>query len=205
MTHLLVEGVYWFLQDSPLENIAQYPSSLQPLILSQESIGWDQFFLGRISALWSTTHLESLNQRGKAITKYNSGVHWSASLIKIIWGHIHQVWIHRNTICHGITLAEQQEKQRQQCVSELSLYYSYYIKKLLPPDFPSHIFYSTIQEHLHRESTLHDLDNWLSTYRDYILDSKQRHSLLAPTVGAPSVVSNQRGLNRSSGVGIILE
>ena len=92
------------------------------------------------------------------------------------------------------------------CVSELSLYYSYYTKKLLPPNFPSHIFYSTIQEHLHQESTLHDLDNWLSTYRDLILDSKQHHSLvLVPTLGAPLVVSNQRGLNRSFGVGILLE
>ena len=201
MTLLLVEGVYWFLQDSPLENSSQYPPSLQPLIASQEDIGWDQFFLGRLSSLWSSTHLSSLNQRNLMVTKFNSGIHWSSSLIRTVWSHVHQLWLTRNGVRHGKTFSEQLEKQRQHCISELSVYCEYHSKGLLTHNFPQHVFYSNIQEHLHHESTLSDLDNWLSTHRDLILDNKQRQSLTqAPPVGA-----SLDGLNRSSGVGITLE
>ena len=49
MVHLLVEGIYYFLHDSPPENI--YPLYLQPLIHLQEEIGWEQFFLGQLPNL----------------------------------------------------------------------------------------------------------------------------------------------------------
>ena len=48
----MVEGIHWELQDSPLENIQQHPEALQPLMESQNQIGWDQLFKGRISLLW---------------------------------------------------------------------------------------------------------------------------------------------------------
>ena len=60
MTHFMVEGIYWELQDSPLENIQQYPEYLQPLIESQNQIGWDQLFKGRLSRLLGNIHLKHL-------------------------------------------------------------------------------------------------------------------------------------------------
>ena len=64
MTHLLVEGIYWFLYGSPLENIAQYPQHLHQLIYSQEATGWDQFFLGRLLSLWQELHQHHLVHQG---------------------------------------------------------------------------------------------------------------------------------------------
>ena len=37
----------------------------------------------------------------------------------------------------------------------------------------SSIFYNTIQEHLHKEWTLAELDTWLCTYRNIIIQSKK--------------------------------
>ena len=171
MLHLMVEGLYWSIHDSPLENVQQYPQHLQPLISSQEDIGWEQLFLGRMSTLWQTLHMSHLVHQGYQITKRNSGTFWTASLIRIIWNHIHKVWIYRNEIRHGSSFSEQLEKQRQLCVAEVSMYYDYKSSGKLSSNLPDHIFYPTLQEHLHKESKLSELDGWLSNYRDLILSN----------------------------------
>ena len=204
MTHLLIEGIYWSLHDSSLENPAQYPPHLQPLIASQDLIGWDQIFLGRFSLYWTKLHSDHLTQRGYQHTGQNSGTQWLASLIRLLWTHIHQVWLARNLARHGSTFSEQLEKQRQACVSEISLYYDYYNHNHLSPDFPDHIFYPTLQEHLHKESTLQELDNWLCNYRDIILAHKQPDRPQNPTQNRPlSHHSSPGGLNSSSREGAI--
>ena len=96
-------------------------------------------------------------------------------------------------------MSEQIEKKRQLCVAEISLYYGYKQDNLLMGDFPDHIFYSSIQEHLHCEHTFTDLDDWLTNYRTIILASKQQK--------ADSALTNNihhGGLNRSSRVDVIL-
>ena len=97
-------------------------------------------------------------------------------------------------------MSEQIEKKRQLCVAEILLYYGYKQDNLLMGDFPDHIFYSTIQEHLHREHTFTELDDWLTNYRTLILISKQ--------LKADSALTNNihnGGLNRSSRVDVILK
>ena len=83
--------------------------------------------------------------------------------------------------------------------SNLMILYMYKQDNLLMGDFPDHIFYSTIQEHLHREHTFTELDDWLTNYRKLILASKQQK--------ADSALTNtiqHGGLNRSSRVDVIL-
>jgi len=174
VTHLLVEGLYWSLHDSPLEAAQQYPQSLQPLIASQEAIGWEHLFLGRLSNLWQKIHLEQLVHHGYQVTKRNSGTQWTSTLIRIIWKHVHKVWMHRNQVRHGSTFSDQLEKQRQLCVAEVSLYYTYRSNGALSDDVPEHIFYPSLQEHLHKESSLNELDSWLSNNRAIILSHKQQ-------------------------------
>ena len=89
---------------------------------------------------------------------------YQQNLYGYIAKHIHQVWIHRNQVRHGVTFSEQIEKWRQVCVAEVSLYYEYKTNNLLTNDLPEHIFYSTIQEHLHKESKLSEIDQWLCNY-----------------------------------------
>ena len=202
MTHLLVEGLYWTLQDSPLENPAQYPSTLQPLIESQDSIGWAQLFLGRFSVRWRILHEHQLQTQGFQLNRLNSGSQWISGLIKIIWHHIHLVWQLRNQIRHGKTQAEKLEKRRQLCVAELKLYYDYKSDRILSNEVPDHIFYPSIQEHLYKESSLVELDNWLCTYRDIILQGKQTHQQpdLQPNPRQHLNHSFQGGEIHSSGV-----
>jgi len=178
MIHLLVEGIYWEIHDSPLENAQQYPQTLQPLIASQNAIGWDQFFKGRLSSLWRKTHLKHLKEIGCSITSYNSGIGWTSNLIRIVFRHVHGVWKQRNIDKHGETLAQQLEKKRLLCASEIATYYDSRDNSELADDFPNHVFYSSFQEHMHREPSYQELDNWLGTYKPLILQSKANKTLL---------------------------
>ena len=65
------------------------------------------------------------------------------------------------------------ERASLRCINEISTYYIYRDDgKLLSADSGSTIFYESIQEHLHKESTITQLDTWLCTYRTIILQSK---------------------------------
>ena len=162
------------LDDTPLENCQNYPDSLQPLIDSQEAIGWEQLFQGRFSAQWIPTHRRHLQNNGYTQTHKNSGIQWLAKLIQIIWTYSHKMWTARNKKKHGQTLAEQLETQRQLCVAEVTLYYQYHTDGLLHNSIPEDIFYRSLSEHLRKEASLTELDTWLVNYRQIILDSKAR-------------------------------
>ena len=131
--------------------------------------------LGRMSTQWRTIHQQHLQQVKIQITHFNSGVQWAAKLILLIWKHIYKVWIARNLARHGLDAEERSIKRRNQCIEELTLYYNYKDNRLLmPQELNSSMFYDSLQEHMFKESTLHQLDTWLSTYRDIILQSKQQ-------------------------------
>ena len=72
-------------------------------------------------------------------------------LIKIIWNDIHLVWIDRNLARHGNDEEEKREKERIQCISEITVYYNYRDDGKLGKLDTESIFYNTIQEYLHKE------------------------------------------------------
>ena len=120
--------------------------------------------LGRISLQWRTIHLQHLQQAKIKISHFNSGIQWAANLIHLLWKHIYKVWIARNLAWHGLDAKERSIKRRNQCIEELTLYYSYKDNLLLmPKELHSPMFYNSLQEHMYKESTLHQLDTWLST------------------------------------------
>ena len=174
MTQLLVEGMTCSLDDAPLENHQNCPEPLQPLIDSQEAIGWDQLFHGRLSTKWMPTHRHHFQNNGCTQTRQNSGIQWLTKIMKITWTHSHKMWTARNKKKHGQTLAEQLETQRQLCVAEVTLYYQYHTDGLLHNSIPEDIFYRSLSEHLRKEASLTELDTWLVDHRQIILDSKAR-------------------------------
>lgn len=105
----------------PPWNPNQYPVSVQDLITDQEIIGWDQFVCGWISSLWSFKHSNSLLSRRRAQSPYNSGPQWTSTIVKIIWEHIHKLWLHRNQLRHGKDKAEQLQKQWEQHIAEMTI------------------------------------------------------------------------------------
>ena len=46
---------------------------------------------------------------------------------------------------------------------------------MLTDNFPAHIFYPTLDDHLEHASTLEELSNWLINFRHIIKDHYQRH------------------------------
>ena len=122
-----------------------------------------------------------------------------STLIRIVFTHVHGVWRARNLAKHGETLAEQIEKKRLLCASEISTYYDCRDNGELTDDFPCNIFYSSFQEHMHKESSFQELDNWLGTYKQLIIHSKHTKTTLE--------YQNEQatgGYNRSSGAGAAL-
>ena len=93
---------------------------------------------------------------------------------KSIWNNINQVWVEQNLARHGKDEEEKREKERLQCISEITVYYNYRDDGKLGQLDTESIFYNTIQEHLHKEWILAELDTWLCTYRDIILQSKKQ-------------------------------
>ena len=83
------------------------------------------------------------------------------------------MWLERNLARHGKEEEEKREKEHLQCIHEISTCCTHRDEgKLLLADSVSTMFYVSIQEGLHRESTLAHLDTWLCKYRAVILQSK---------------------------------
>jgi len=198
---LLINGISDHLQDCELEYPEQYPQSMQTLIEEHHLIGWDQLLMGRMSKLWLQLHQHQLQQRKIQLTNFNSGLHWTSSLINIFWTQVHKVWTARNKARHGKDLAEQLQKRHKQYVDEIACYYNYKVTNqlLLSPDMED-MFYSSLQKHLHFESSLHQMETWLSTYRDIIEASrvaKNDYQVTKPTTASPSILVAQETATRT--------
>ena len=63
MIQLIVDGLYYEVDDCQLENPSSYPANLQPLIEEQDNIGWGHLLLDRFSLLWTTEQYRDLARR----------------------------------------------------------------------------------------------------------------------------------------------
>ena len=173
---LLVNGIQYHLWDSTMEQ-DMHSGRLSPIWEDQQKIGWDHLLYGRWSKKWTEYHEKSLKERNIPLTRINAGVGWVCRVMRVIWRHMHKEWKTRNNIRHGADDAERKQKEREQCIREITLYYSYRDdKQLLREHQQGDFFYSTIQEHLHQEHSLMDLSSWLCTYRPIIQRSHTQKS-----------------------------
>ena len=111
-----------------------------------------------------------LHQRGIELTRKNSGISWTAKFIKIIWHHIHKEWLLRNSVRHGKDELEQAQKRRTLCMAEIKVYYEYRQDNSFTTPNLLTMFHPTFDVHITTDSTLQQLEIWLSNYRD-ILDN----------------------------------
>jgi len=91
MLEMLYNGIRDDLDDNQLENRAQYPAKLLPLIEEQNRIGLDHLLLGRFSKQWKSMQCQTLTERKINLTRSNSGTGWIRQLTIVIWKHIYQV------------------------------------------------------------------------------------------------------------------
>jgi len=121
MIQILVDGLYHELDDCQMENTTSHPDNLQQLIAEQNNIGWDQLLYSRFTLQWTVKQYRHLVNSKIEVTRKNSGTGWIRMLIKIIWTNINLVWIERNLVRHGKDEEEKREKERTQCISEITV------------------------------------------------------------------------------------
>jgi len=71
--------------------------------VAQGRLGWGQLLRGRISSLWGTAYVREI----KSQEPKQHHLIWSKKVIKLLWDLAFQLWMHRNGILHGTTIAEQ--------------------------------------------------------------------------------------------------
>ena len=87
---------------------------------AQQSLGWDQFFKGRVHYKFG-----DLQEAYQVIHhhKQNDGAQWASKLIAIIWRWVHTTWLARNEVLHGKTITEQTKIKRQHIIDRVKKCY----------------------------------------------------------------------------------
>ena len=139
--------------------------SYQLLITQQRRIGLDQLFFGRFSTQWQVlqdSYLSSTNQKSRSV----SGSHFVTGSIKVLWTHVHALWLKRNHNLHGDTPQTIEAASYAQAQREVIALYEY--RHQLPPS-DRDIFYSSTTAHFEAETTAFSLRSWINTWRPVIL------------------------------------
>jgi len=82
--------------DPDAHDIDLYPPTFHPIHLSQQQIGWQQLYYGRVSTQWTqylVTHHPDLNP-----------LHTLTKMIGLVWNHIVAIWQSRNDDNNSATL-----------------------------------------------------------------------------------------------------
>ena len=87
-------------------------------------------------------------------------------LIKIIWNHVHKNWESRNEERHGRDATTQEAGKYEIMQRETMALYEY-CHKVVPHD--QDLFYTTMDKHNTKESTLQGSQQWLNTWKPIVL------------------------------------
>ena len=96
---------------------------------------------------------------------------WVHGIIRLILMFLWKVWNNCNNDRHGRDVADKAKHRLDKAIrSTTSLY------RFKPDVLPSHthIFYTTIDEHLEKETTAYQLESWINTWRSLISRSVQK-------------------------------
>jgi hypothetical protein len=75
---------HWFQSGDLQVDPQQFPLALQPLVQSQNAIGWRQMFRGRMSTVWADLQQSHL-QTNPACRVSDTGTNWSNKVICFLW------------------------------------------------------------------------------------------------------------------------
>ena len=159
---LFSDSLLHWLSDTPLPK--SYPNYLQPLITSQTIIGWKQMFYGRLSLYWVRLQDSYLLSQDFHSPKLRGSLFVSGS-IKILWAHLHKLWIKRNEDTHGSNPETQEVAAYAQAQREVEALYD--MRHLVQPSDHS-LFYSSLEQHFATDTTSISLRSWINTWRPVI-------------------------------------
>ena len=89
-------------------------AAVQRAIVDQNRIGWDKFLASLLSTRWGIAQTLYQEQTGDYPKQHPRT--WAKPVINLLWEFTHEVWLYRNAIKHGVTMAEQQQVRRDRVV-----------------------------------------------------------------------------------------
>jgi hypothetical protein len=96
-------------------DINKFPPRFKAALSSQDHIGWQQVFSGKLSQHWLRLQGDVTLKDGKVRNNYI----WGASIVEILLGKIIELWKIRNDEVHGITEEIQEKRQKHRLVDKV--------------------------------------------------------------------------------------
>ena len=133
-----------WLKQQEIPSVWDVPSNLQEwgldqAIADQNTIGWSNFFKGRIAKQFGLTQMEAYRHDLDEVPSHYSATWWTAGLIKQMIYFSLNMWQHRNTYLHETEATRQALQDRADTIQEAACWYD-----------NSHKFPSTDQIHFQR-------------------------------------------------------
>eukprot|EP00590_Aulacoseira_subarctica_P001744 CAMPEP_0172425310 /NCGR_PEP_ID=MMETSP1064-20121228/31423_1 /TAXON_ID=202472 /ORGANISM="Aulacoseira subarctica , Strain CCAP 1002/5" /LENGTH=228 /DNA_ID=CAMNT_0013168065 /DNA_START=228 /DNA_END=911 /DNA_ORIENTATION=- len=85
-------------------------AAVQRAVAAQALIGWENFFLGFVSPHWEYAQKLYWEISGDYPARIPRS--WTEGLLSALWECSHEIWLHRNSLRHRATAAEQASKLR---------------------------------------------------------------------------------------------
>ena len=163
---VLHEALLLWLGDSPMV-FPSVPVAYRVLIARQASVGWQHLFFGRFVRDWASLQDQYVRARGLNPSKF-SGSCVISGTIKILWQHIHDLWLRRNLDLHGHDASTREQAALHSAQREII---DLYLLRPLVRPADRVIFYSSTAEHFQQETRSSQLRVWLNTWKPMILSS----------------------------------
>lgn len=96
------------------------PDRHKLLFHAQSEIGWNQLWQGRWSIQWVHLH----DEMKKLNNWRTNGEQYMTHAIKMMWTHMHQIWIQRNQHQHGIDTSSQDLQARRRLSPQVQAIYN---------------------------------------------------------------------------------
>jgi len=154
-----------WLDQQPID-ISRFPRSHSPALTSQNQIGWQQIFQGKITQEWELLFDKSSNPTGSFRQRHR----WAANVVTTILKYSLEIWEERNTQFHGQTQAQQHDhllEHQRHIIRDLLSKKQYCLARdqFIFPSDPSNILNNT--------STI-DLANWIASRKPLIQASMKQ-------------------------------
>ena len=113
-TDLILQRITAWRDKDTLQPVTAHPA-LREAIAEQDSIGWENFLLGRVSTKFITVQQVHYTNIGSRKT----GSKWATKLIRQLWLVVWKMWEHRNHI-NNTDLTQQQRRERAQLLGQVN-------------------------------------------------------------------------------------
>jgi hypothetical protein len=177
LVEVLCTGLSQWFQGDLLVDQHKFPHAVQPLVQSQNAIGWRHLFRGRLSTDWADLQQVHL-QTNPARRVSDTGATWSTNVICFLWERFLLLWKSRNDVVFGDTPAATRQSavtkvliELRQLHSQRDQYRPCDVSFLMSPTAlqDDQVFADTIQR-----QGVYRVQDWLETWKPFFRRSLQR-------------------------------